>query len=481
MNNLSVKVIIGFSLIIILAVISYLVSLKVSADVNENTEFVTRSETVIRISGRIQRSMLDMQNSFRGFLLTGREDFLIPYQEGAKEIPQLIEEGKSLIESESRRKKIDSIVVLHNQWIEYSGRLIEAKKKASISPDSEFANLYENQLMKGVGQAINDQIKERFREFDRNEYLIRQQRREKLTKSVTFSRQITFTLAAITFLVGIVSTFYISGIIRKRIAKMVNQAETISKGNFTTIEDNAYDELTQLSLSLNTMSLKLKKSFHDLDQFAYVVSHDLKAPLRGMYNVLTWIEEDCGHELSEKMQKYMIKMRGRIERMESLITGLLEYSKIGRSVDPVEEVDVREMVYDITEAIVPREFSISIPEKMPILVTEKLKLEQVFSNLISNAVKYNVSTEGKIDINYHENEDNYLFSISDNGTGIEPEYHEKIFKIFQTLRERHEEESTGIGLAIVKKIIEDRKGEISLISEKGKGSTFNFTWPKEIE
>ena len=117
---------------------------------------------------------------------------------------------------------------------------------------------------------------------------------------------------------------------------------------------------------------------------------------------------------------------------------------------------------------------------MPVLFTEKIRLQQVFTNLISNAVKYHGGSNGTVTVECVESDVHYKFSVSDNGVGIEPEYHEKIFKIFQTLREKNESESTGIGLAIVKKIIEDNKGNIKVISDKGKGARFEFTWPKEL-
>lgn len=262
---------------------------------------------------------------------------------------------------------------------------------------------------------------------------------------------------------------------------MVNLADNISKGNFTGVIDTRKDELSALSASLNIMSGKLKKNIHELEnkneelnKFAYVVSHDLKAPIRGIHNVITWIEEDFSHELSPELKKYLQIIPQRTQRMEALINGLLDYARINHMSHP-ELVDVNALVSDIAQSIVPRNFKFEM-DSLPQIFTERLKLEQIFANLISNAVKYTQPQTGFIKISTKKTADYYEFSVKDNGIGIAKEYHRKIFEIFQTLREKNEIESTGIGLAIVKKIIDDRHETIIVKSELDKGSEFIFTW-----
>ncbi len=266
---------------------------------------------------------------------------------------------------------------------------------------------------------------------------------------------------------------------------MVNLSESISRGEFVTVKDTKNDELTRLTDSLNIMSGKLQKNIselekrnEELDKFAYVVSHDLKAPLRGIHNVIKWIEEDIGNELSPQMKNYLSIIPERTNRMEDLINGLLEYARIRQKAN-LEKTNVNKLVKDITDAIVPDHFKVSI-HPLPIFDTERLKLEQVFTNLISNSVKYMHSHSGDkvISIDCKELGNQYEFSVKDNGTGIDPEYHEKIFEIFQTLREKNEKSSTGIGLAIIRKIIEDQHCTIKVNSAVGRGAEFVFTWPK---
>jgi light-regulated signal transduction histidine kinase (bacteriophytochrome) len=265
---------------------------------------------------------------------------------------------------------------------------------------------------------------------------------------------------------------------------MVSLAEDISAGEFSAVKDEQRDELTSLSHSLNLMSEKLSRNIADLErkndelnQFAYVVSHDLKAPIRGISNVVQWIKEDTAGEIPSNVQKYLDIIPERLKRMADLIDGLLEYARIGRGKYPKERVDVAALVKEIGEAIIPGKYVFTVSD-LPVLVTEKVLLEQVFSNLLSNAVKYTSPENAHILVTCREEENFYEFAVADSGVGIEEQYHEKIFELFQTLREQHDAESTGIGLAIVKKIVEANEGAVRVLSSLDKGAKFLFTWPK---
>ncbi|MEA5597584.1 PAS domain S-box protein [Rivularia sp. UHCC 0363] len=239
------------------------------------------------------------------------------------------------------------------------------------------------------------------------------------------------------------------------------------------------DELAQINLLLLQTANELEKRNKELDQFAYVTSHDLKAPLRAIANLSEWIEEDLQAALTPDTRKQMNLLRGRVHRMEALINGLLQYSRVGRIKTKPETVVVGELLAEIIDSIAPpEEFSIKIVGEMPTLITERIPLQQVFSNLISNGVKHRDRPDGQVTISVEEQDNFYQFAVSDDGNGIAEEYHEKIFVIFQTLEARDKRENTGIGLAIVKRIINEFGGTITLESQVGKGTTFRFTWPK---
>lgn len=485
--KISTQIFLGFTIVISLSAINSYVNNLLSKQVDRNTVFLANSEAIIRNSSKLHRGIIEMQSGFRGFLLTDDENFLDAYYSGLKVIPKLFREERKLVfKSPSQTAKLDSIHSLHNQWLIYASALIASKVDliSSENVNSNYQDLFDTQLKKQVGKNLNEQITYKFNEFDRHEYMIREARRQTLTRSIENTKTFSLVFVFLIMTIGFISSFYMVRLISRRITLMVNLAENLSKGNFAIVTDNKNDELTSLSKSLNIMSLTLSKNIKELekrntelDQFAYAVSHDLKAPIRGIYNVIQWIEEDLGTELSLQMRKYLNIIPDRIRRMEDLIHGLLDYARISREKPLKEQVDTNILVKDIVEQIVPKNFNVEI-DKLPTITVEKIRMQQVFSNLISNAVRYSSNANGRISIGCRELKEVYEFKVSDNGIGIAPEYHDKIFEIFQTLREKNAEESTGIGLAIVKKIIDDQNCTIKVKSVDGKGATFKFTWPK---
>jgi light-regulated signal transduction histidine kinase (bacteriophytochrome) len=226
----------------------------------------------------------------------------------------------------------------------------------------------------------------------------------------------------------------------------------------------------------------LARSNQELDQFAYVASHDLKAPLRGIANLSQWIEEDLGENVPPDVLEKMALVRGRVQRLEALIDGILQYSRAGRVRSAIEQVDVDLLVKDVVELLAPPpEVAVTIEPGMPTIRTERTPLQQVFMNLISNAIKYNRRPGARITISSRDAGNMYAFSVTDNGPGIEPEYHDRIFGFFQTLESRDRVEGTGIGLSVVKKIVELNGGSITVRSALGEGATFMFEWPKTAE
>lgn len=233
---------------------------------------------------------------------------------------------------------------------------------------------------------------------------------------------------------------------------------------------------------LSDYATRLESKVKELDQFAYIVSHDLKAPLRAIGNLTNWIKEDLDGTLSGDVKQNMDMLIGRVTRMDALINGVLDYSKIGRLEVKVEPVDVHVLLTEVIELLAPpSHVRIKIAPNMPSFGTRRILLSQIFSNLISNAIKYNDKKESMIDIGVERSEGEFTFFVKDNGSGIAKEHHEKIFIIFQTLQSRDKFESTGVGLTIVKRIIEEQGGTIRLESVPGEGSTFIFTWPYTSE
>ncbi len=484
--KLSTRILLAFTAIILLSVADSYTNYRLSLKVRENSRYLSKSEEIIRNSNRAHKMIIQMQSAFRGFLLSDDTNFLESYYTGMKDVPGILSSQRKLVsKNEMQAALLDSISILHGRWTEYSKSLIDSRIKMPESQQSyeKYIGLFNNRFKNHVGKSINDAITEKFLGFDRIEYKIRNEYSETLTKSIHRTGAMSIIFLALTIIVGVLSTYYIVTLISKRIASMVGLADNISKGNFSIVNDTKNDELTSLSRSLNVMSDKLNKNIRELEhrnaelnKFAYVVSHDLKAPVRGIHNVIKWIEEDLHEELSPEMKKYLRIIPQRTQRMEALINGLLDYARISKKTD-IEEIDINQLVREIADSIVPRNFKFEICD-LPVFKAERIKLEQVFLNLISNAVKYTPREDGIIEIGCSESEKYYEFSVKDNGIGIAPEFHDKIFEIFQTLREKYEQESTGVGLAIVRKIIIEQQGSINVRSEPGKGAEFIFTWKK---
>lgn len=245
-----------------------------------------------------------------------------------------------------------------------------------------------------------------------------------------------------------------------------------------TLQVESRKEAERKAEELARLSAELARSNQDLDQFAYVASHDLKAPLRGIANLTEWIEEDLGDRVTGESREHMELLKGRVHRMEALIDGILTYSRAGRVHEEPTDVDVGALLAECIELLdPPAETTVVIGPGMPVLRTERVPLQQVFMNLIGNAIKYNRRAGARVEVNVEAAEDEYRFSVADNGPGIEERYRERIWQIFQTLAPRDQVEGTGIGLSVVRRIVESRGGRTWLDSEVGQGTTFHFSWP----
>ncbi len=224
---------------------------------------------------------------------------------------------------------------------------------------------------------------------------------------------------------------------------------------------------------------KLEKSNDELQEYAHVVSHDLKSPLRSIYALVDWIKEDNEGQFNEETLHNFSLIDITLEKMEQLISDVLDYSSVTSENVSAAEVDLNIVFKDIYQILyLPDHIKLSCIKNLPSIKGNRSRLQQLFQNLISNAIRYCDKEEGLIDLDYKDQGEFYQFSIQDNGIGIAPEHHEKIFKIFQSLHQN--KESTGVGLSIVKKIVESYQGEIWLESALGEGTTFYFTLKKEL-
>jgi len=235
----------------------------------------------------------------------------------------------------------------------------------------------------------------------------------------------------------------------------------------------------RLEAEQKRMIRELEAVNEELKNFAYVVSHDLKAPLRAIGSLANWIAADQRDRLDAEGQQYLLLLIQRVKRLDALIDGVLEYSRIGRIHEASITIDLNELTHDVIDSLAPpSHICVEVPNRLPTIIAERTGIQQILQNLISNAIRYLDKPEGRIKIDGIDLPDKWQVSVSDNGPGIASRHFERIFQLFQTLHSRDRIESTGVGLSIVKKIVDQYNGDVWVESVIGQGSIFYFTVPK---
>ncbi|MCP4612256.1 MAG: DUF3365 domain-containing protein [Planctomycetes bacterium] len=293
-----------------------------------------------------------------------------------------------------------------------------------------------------------------------------------------------------------------------------NVIDNTGKSTITPINYHVNDEIGELVRSFNKMAKDLQRTTTSVDHlhkeiaerkkaeckqdelfkkvdnmnkelkdFASIVSHDLKAPLRGIKTLANWILSDCSDKLGEEANEQMNLLLDRVERMHNLIEGILQYSRAGRAEGKRAQINLNDFVPEIINMVVPPEnITVTIEDELPVIECEEIHIMQIFQNLLSNAIKYMDKPEGRIQVTCVEHDGFWKFSVADNGPGIEEKHFERIFKIFEALPTSPDFEGTGVGLTVTKKLVELYNGNVWIESKVGEGSTFFFTLPKqEIE
>jgi len=243
----------------------------------------------------------------------------------------------------------------------------------------------------------------------------------------------------------------------------------------------AENGLESLNKDLESTIQQLTEANRQLQEFAYIAAHELKTPLRAVGTLASMMAEDYHDRLDEEGRKNLDILVGRARRMSDFIDGLVVYSKLGRAVEKKQKVNLNDILKEVIAQlpVAQKNIQVSIPDQLPFVIGEKTHITQVFRELLDNAVKYMDKPKGQVDIGCVEENGFWRFSVADNGQGIEERYFGKIFKIFQILSTRDDHESIGIGLAVVKKIVEMYGGSVWVQSKVGNGSTFFFTLPKQ--
>jgi signal transduction histidine kinase len=242
--------------------------------------------------------------------------------------------------------------------------------------------------------------------------------------------------------------------------------------------EQAHQRLAKAKNAVELQLVEITKINEELNNFSYIAAHDLKSPLRGIDQLATWIAEDMGDNLTAETLSNLRLMRSRIQRMERLLNDLLAYSRVGRSANKAEMVDTAQLVADVFDmTATATQYRLQMTDNLPTFYAQKIPLELVFRNLIANAIKHHDRATGTIGVSARSMGDGVEFAVEDDGPGIAPEHHIRVFGIFKTLRPRDAVEGSGIGLALVKKAVESVGGTVRVESNGHRGCIVKFTWP----
>jgi signal transduction histidine kinase len=432
----------------------------VAAVTYSNVRSVREVETWVGHTHEVIATLLSMQADARGaeaeqrgYLLTGASAYTLEYGESVERLEKSIERVRSLtLDSDAQQVRLRALGQAVRERIALLDGAIRIRDAGGLEATARFiagesANRSTDQLL-GLTTTMIDA-----------EYSLLSNRQAALDRELTWT---AFIVAGGSLLACLLVIVLNQGI----------RVDLIEHGRRA-------QELQQTLAQRNRVLEELEARNRDLDQFAYVASHDLKAPLRGIANLSEWVEEDLAEAMTEKAKEQMALLRGRVHRMEALIDGILAYSRAGRGVEKTETVDVSLLLREIVDVFaVPNDkATFRLGARLPTLRTERIPLQQILMNLVGNAVKHNPNDGGEIAVEARDLGHAWEFSVLDNGPGVPAEYHERIFGIFQKLDSRDKVEGAGIGLAIVRKLVLRRGGKVWVDSSPSGGAAFRFTWP----
>ncbi|MBW4515707.1 MAG: CHASE3 domain-containing protein [Timaviella obliquedivisa GSE-PSE-MK23-08B] len=424
------------------------------------TRYIIHTQDVLLESSNLLILLLNAETGARGYRSTREEEFLEPYTNAMQSLPTSISNLKKLVRNNS--KQTQQVLVIEQKIRQELELLSEGiNRSGALTPTAESSSPKSALLTRE--KEIMDQLRLDISQFQLEERRSLEIRQQLLNQQEELRGWVQLVMIAISILASLAAIYLFDRIEKSRqlgIRKLQAQSQNVA-------------QLNQILAQTNMM---LADRNQELDQFVYVSSHDLKAPLRAIANLSEWIEEDLDGQLPEEGQRHMQLLRKRVQRMDALINGLLEYSRVGRDKVSVESVNVAELLTEVIDLLAPPPNFVIEVAPMPIIQTRRLSLSQVFSNLLSNAIKHCDRLDAKIQITVDVRDQLCEFTVADNGPGIAPQHQKKIFTIFQTLDARDKTENTGIGLSIVKKLVELEGGKVWVESQPGEGAKFIFTW-----
>lgn len=433
---------------------------------------VAHSQAVISKTTMMQKMILDMETSLRGYYITGRKSYLQPYIEAQRQFEPEMDQLKDAIASTGGDvTRADTILMLSKGWLAYSKARIDQRARSHKTPVDEYSE---------GGKKIMDQIRDNFVAIHHDQEHLISVRKEKVERETKIS--VTFTVLLSIFLSALLSF-----VIYRRIRSISNTFN--NNLHDLLVAKNQVEEINQnLENTVSERTSDLVAANTELEAFCYSVSHDLRAPLRGIDGFSLALAEDYNDKLDERAKQYITYVRQGVQKMGRLIDDLLNLSRITRAEVQKSRVDLTALFKDVRDDIfknnsreaVP-EFTFEVDDNLSVYGDEGL-LRVVLENLLSNAWKFSrKQPHPHVRMGKTEDKGRAVFYIRDNGVGFDMAFKDKLFNAFQRLHSASEYSGTGIGLATVKRVLLKHGGDIWVESTLGKGTTFYFTLPEVPE
>lgn len=463
------------------------------------------------------REIVDAETSQRGYLLTLQEPYLVPYNAVLADNGDRLERLKSLITDETEQRKLQRLADIFNEKLGELGLTIQLARTGNLPAAMAI-------VREGRGRRYTVEFRRLGKEIAAGEAATLATRR---ALAVEEGKNILISMV----LGGFLAIALIVAAAARTIARIEERARILMRGILAVadgdlsrrVETDSRDGIGKVAAAFNDMAdrlmaakqaqqrveadlaksnlqlveeiedrsaaqaqlfrsvTELRRSNEELDNFAYGASHDLKAPLRGIRNLAEWIASDMKDDAAPATLENLALLHNRVDRLDMLLDSLLQYSRVGRAGAQPENIDVRELIEEITDYIAPGAgFTVTWSSAPLIVRTSKAPLEQVLRNLIGNGLKHNGAETGTVNVSARDLGTAIEIRVEDDGPGIAPAFHERIFQMFQTLKSRDEVEGSGMGLAIVKKSVEGHGGTIRVESAPPhRGTAFVFTWKKD--
>jgi signal transduction histidine kinase len=432
----------------------------------ETTGRVAHSRLILQKLEKVFSSVKDAETGQRGYLLTGREYYLEPYSLALKTIDGQIAELETLMLADPYQQR--QLTILKPQIAQKLAELketIDLRRKEGV--DSAVSVVLTNR-----GEAFMDRIRKTIQQMQsaKNEQL------ENWLKT----REEIVLRGQLTFLAGIVLNLFAFYLVYSAIQRETTERSQ-AEMSLKKLNEDLEARVQERTAELQDANVNLLRSNQELEQFAYVASHDLQEPLRAVNSYAQLIARRYSGNLDAKGDKYLGYIMDGATRMQQLINDLLSFSRVGTHSKPLKPMDcevVLNQVLDNLKVAIAESEAIVTHDPLPTVMGDETQLIQLFQNLIGNAIKFRRQEGPQVHVLAVEGDNEWAFEVRDNGIGIEPEYFERIFTIFQRLHARSEYPGTGIGLAVCKKIVERHGGRIWVKSEPGIGTTFHFTIPQ---